>query len=477
MENITNRITPRFLLSAGVVLSLMLITLVTTQFGIAYGVIMFISPFAAIALFYIIKQPFWGLVSILTISYFIIPAIRYSNAGGLSVFIDIFTILTVISMMLNAIYCNKKYDFSSAYNGLTFVSVIWMIFCIFCVANPSSTLNAWFVSRGMTYYMFATVMISFLIFSEIKYVYKILYILSFLTLIGIAKGFMQKYIGFDYGDLAFLASGASKTHLLASGTRYFSIYASAGIYGVVMGHAAVVFGICAIYMEKRWTKIYFIIVALLALYSMIMSGTRGAMAVPGVAIVMYILLSKRLKIIIPTFVIMLVSYIFLAHTTIGQGNSEIRRMRSVFNPNEPSLMVRKENQKLFREYLKDKPFGEGLGLSGVEAQNLSVRFTTTVPTDSWYVKIWVETGIVGLIIHLASLIYILIHGAYILLFKVHNKKLQGILSALLCGVAGILVSSYGNLVLGQFPVVTITYMSMALVFMGPYLDKKLERTE
>jgi len=37
-------------------------------------------------------------------------------------------------------------------------------------------------------------------------------------------------------------------------------------------------------------------------------------------------------------------YIFFAHTTIGQGNAEIRRMRTAFDPNEASLQVRLENQ-------------------------------------------------------------------------------------------------------------------------------------
>mgnify|MGYP006910459374 FL=1 len=52
--------------------------------------------------------------------------------------------------------------------------------------------------------------------------------------------------------------------------------------------------------------------------------------------------------------------------------------------------------------MKYKPFGEGLGLSGDRAgERISKRFTTSIPTDSWYVKIWVETGAVGLTLYLA----------------------------------------------------------------------------
>lgn len=102
------------------------------------------------------------------------------------------------------------------------------------------------------------------------------------------------------------------------------------------------------------------------------------------------------------------------------------------------------------------------------------RFTTSIPTDSWYVKIWVETGIVGLILHIAVLVYIFLHGCYVIFFKLKDQYLRGLLIGLHCGTFGILIASYGNQVLGQFPVVMIVYMSMALVFMGPFFDAQLE---
>lgn len=77
----------------------------------------------------------------------------------------------------------------------------------------------------------------------------------------------------------------------------------------------------------------------------------------------------------------------------------IRRMRTTFRPTQDaSFNVRKENQKKLALYLKDKPFGEGLGLSGGNARRFSSRLTANIPNDSTYVKIWVETGIVGLIL-------------------------------------------------------------------------------
>ena len=66
------------------------------------------------------------------------------------------------------------------------------------------------------------------------------------------------------------------------------------------------------------------------------------------------------------------------------------------------------------------------------------------PPDSWLVSVWVETGIVGLILYLS------IHGilfawcSWILMFKVRNKGLRGLIAAWLCMDAGFFIATYVN---------------------------------
>lgn len=100
----------------------------------------------------------------------------------------------------------------------------------------------------------------------------------------------------------------------------------------------------------------------------------------------------------------------------------IRRMRTTFRPTEDaSFNVRLDNQKL-AEYLRERPFGEGLGLGGVEAKRFAERATTLIPHDSTYVKIWMETGIVGLTLYLGLLITALLWACFIIMFKVKHKN-------------------------------------------------------
>lgn len=104
---------------------------------------------------------------------------------------------------------------------------------------------------------------------------------------------------------------------------------------------------------------------------------------------------------------------------------------------------------------------------------MSSRFTTSIPHDSWYVKIWVETGIVGLTLYLGFLFTSITHGAWIIMFRIKNKELKGLLSGLLCGVTGMLLSAYGNAFWGQYPTYVIAFTGLALVLKGKYFDNEI----
>lgn len=170
----------------------------------------------------------------------------------------------------------------------------------------------------------------------------------------------------------------------------------------------------------------------------------------------------------------IVFYVFFAHTYIGESNTSIRRMRTAFRPTEDaSYIVRKENQKKLAEYLKYKPFGEGLGLGGVEARKYGSRLTTLIPHDSFYVKTWMETGIVGLVLFLIIYVSALLRGCYLIMFRIKNNELRGILTAIACGIFGMMISAYGNAFFGQFPTGFIIILFLSVLINGEHIDQLL----
>lgn len=163
---------------------------------------------------------------------------------------------------------------------------------------------------------------------------------------------------------------------------------------------------------------------------------------------------------------------------IGQGNSQIRRMRTAFDPNDASLQVRLNNQKILKNYLASRPFGGGIGHGGTKAQKyLPNAFLSNVATDSWYVLIWVEQGIIGLLLHLSILFYIMGKASFNVMFRIRDPILRYKISALIAGMAGIMVASYGNAVLGQMPTALLIYATMAIILNTKVIEDSEKNSE
>lgn len=400
---------------------------------------------------------------------------RYVTIDGISVVVDVLLTGELLIIVLHSIL-NRNIEWKYAVNVLTLFSFIWMVYCTLEMANPSGMLKAWVLSRTLTFNGLLISIIISLAINHYRQIRRIIFLLSIFTLLAVAKAFMQKFFGFDFAEERWLTeSEAFKTHLLSSGTRYFSFYTDAGNFGSNMGFAGITFALIALSISGFRKKLYYIIVSLLAFYAMLMSGTRGAIAVPLSALALYTIISKNYKAMLAGGSTFIAIYVFFAFTTIGQGNGMIRRMRSAFVPSkDASFNVRKKNQEVLASYLKDKPFGEGLGLSGVENRKHSIRLTTQVPNDSWYVKIWVETGIVGLILYIGGLLVTIMRASWVIMFRVKDRELKGILAGLVCGIFGLLVSAYGNPFWGQFPTTFIAFTGLAIALKGEYFDKQIK---
>jgi hypothetical protein len=124
-------------------------------------------------------------------------------------------------------------------------------------------------------------------------------------------------------------------------------------------------------------------------------------------------------------------------------------------------------------YLATRPLGGGVGHGGKKAKKyLPDAYLSQIATDSWYVLIWVEQGIIGLILHLFILFYILIKSSYNILYRIRDPILKIKVTALTAGFAGVMVASYGNAVLGQMPTSVLIYISMAIMLNTEVLEEK-----
>lgn len=453
-------------------ISIILVTLLVSKTGII-GFIGVIGLLFAIALLYsIFTNPKLGIILLLFLGFFVTGLARYVPlTWGLS--IDGLIILIYLALFFKGFA--TKIPWHLAKSPLTVVVSIWMVYILLQIGNPEAqSKEAWFYAmRGVALYQWLCIPLLFVLFNKEKDLNTFFIVWGLLSLLGTLKGFMQFKFGVDPFEQRWLDQGGAETHILFGKLRVFSFYSDAGQFGASQGHAGVVFGILALFKKGNFKlKSFFILVSLAGFFGMLISGTRGAIAVPAIGGIMFLILKKNAKVLTIGGIIGIAIYVFFAHTTIGQGNAEIRRMRTAFDPNEASLQVRLENQKKLKGYLATRPFGGGVGATGNWGQRFTpTTFLANTATDSWYVMIWADTGAVGLTYYLIMLFFILGTGAYNVMYKLKDDWLKAQVAALTCGMAGIMMASYGNGVFGQMPTGMLMYVSMVFMFIAPKIEQ------
>ena len=424
-------------------------------------------------------KPEVGITTVLSLGFLAIGVLRYLPGNlplGLS--IDGFLFLTYIALFFKS--TTGYIPWHKAQNILTLLALVWFLYSLFELVNPEAKSKiAWFYAmRGVSLYMLLLVPLVFILYDNLKSLQFFLMVWAVLSILGSLKGLMQSLVGPDFAEQAWLNAGNAGTHILFGKLRVFSFFSDAGQFGAAQGHAGLVFGILYLACKEKKRKILYLTASLLGIYGMLISGTRGAIAVPGAGFFLFLILKKNFKLTTIGFVAMILVYVFFRYTMLLNSNAQIRRMRTGFDPNNPSLQVRLANQKILKGYLASRPFGGGIGSAGNWGQRFSPNgFLANVPTDSWFVAIWAEQGIVGLYLHLGILFYILFYGSYIVLFRLKNPLMVNRIQALVAGHAGIMAVSYGNGVLGQLPTSVLLYTSMAYIFMAEKLEKEMEEEQ
>ncbi|MBO6192221.1 MAG: O-antigen ligase family protein [Prevotella sp.] len=385
-----------------------------------------------------------------------------------------------IFLLALAIINVQESKFQRTGNLMLITLLVWCSFCILEVLNDTCGIGvdvgAWYTSaRSLAFQILYAFLVFSLYITTPNRLIKYLFIWGCLALFAVFWVWKQQNIGMGSAENAWLQSRGRSTHILQGGTliRYFSIYSDAANYGIGIASTAVAFLIFGITSKIRKYKIFFLIVGIACAWGMFPSGTRTGIVCLMAGIMAYVFLSKSFKIAIPVTILFGLFAFILVFTTIGNGNQQIRRMRSAFDKNDASANVRSLNQQAMKKYLDEAPWGIGMhiGYRNVPANN-KYTFMATVPPDSEYVFIWIHTGIIGITTFLICTAIMLLGACRIVLFKIKSPSLRGIGAGFCCAMVSQQLGGYGNQVLMQFPNCLTFYGGLALVYILPIIEKE-----
>ena len=386
--------------------------------------------------------------------------------------------LQIILLAIAIIDARVNPHFEKCVNLMLFALIIWCGFCTLEVLNDTCNLginiSSWYTGARLMAFQLLYIFLVFSIYiSTPQNLQRYLIIWGCLSLFSAIWVYKQKNYGFTSYENVWLWTKGSTTHILNGGSliRYFSTFSDAANFGCNAAAAAAAFIIFAITSKFNKLRIFYSIVSVCLIYGMFQSGTRTAIFCLAAGLMVYVILSKSVKIAVPFTIVFTLFALMLIFTDIGNGNQQIRRMRSAFKKDDASMNVRDINKEVMKKYMQDAPWGIGIGMgmSNVPANNKYQRMAT-IPPDSEYVFIWLRTGPIGITVFIITMLIMLGGACWTVLFKLKNKSLIGIGGGLCCAFVAIQLGGYANQILMQFPNCLIFYGGLSIVYVLPYIE-------
>lgn len=389
------------------------------------------------------------------------------------------TTVTILPQILLSMIC--IYDIREKYNAkygnlMLFALLIWIGYMFMQIFNRTCSLpismSAWgtnFVFMGLAFLIVFYIVTT--LFQKPERIMIWLRVWAYFSIVASFWAWRQHQFGWHDAEWFWLMDGGATTHLIGGSIRYFSFFSDAANFGCSIAASAIAFYILGVTTRLKRDRYLFIIAALCCTEGFFLSGTRTAMACFMVGVALYVILSKSFKIAIPVAFLGAIFFFILAFTQIGQGNMQIRRMRSVFNKNDASANVRDINKAALKKYLRDAPFGLGFNVDeGNVPANHKYKIVYQTSNDSTYVYLWQRAGIVGAILFAIVNGIILLGGSIIVFTKLHDRICIGIASSFCCAFAAIQLGGYANHILLQYPNLILYYGGMSIVYLLPGIE-------
>ena len=434
-----------------------------SQLGPMGAGVVIAGPIALGLVAMILSEPRFGLFLYVHLSFLTGFSRFIPVSFPIGLVVDGLLVTTLLSTLING----QRMNWRGLRNPAFALVAIWFLYTLIELLNPEAPYRqAWFYHvRPFSMHWLIVALLVLVIPITRRDIGRLMNGWLIWSFFGALWAFKQQYIGLNSAEVAWLNSGFNAvTHILFGQLRCFSFYSDAAQFGAEMGGATVV-ALIRVFEEKRPVyKLGFVLLAAVYFWGFAVSGTRSALFVMLAGFPFYLLLKRDFLKLLIGAIIVTPLILLLLFTSVGSSNYQVQRMRSALTPmNDPSFILRLQNQQKLKSYLVNFPFGAGIGTSADMGARFSPwHWAAKTQPDSWYVELWIETGQVGLTLYILMLLGLVSLGIY-RVWQLKDPWLIKIMYAFLAEFVGIAVMGYSNPVLGQFPTNSIIFISTMLV--------------
>ena len=276
-------------------------------------------------------------------------------------------------------------------------------------------------------------------------------------------GLKQEFLGFSNSEKAWIYADPERFQLFFQWgrMRIFSLFNDAMTFGIMMSYMGV---FCLVYATApmSWKgKSFLVSAAMLMFWSAAYSGTRTCFALIPLGFVFFAMmtLTKEVLLVSCAFIV-LGTGVMLKSTS----NAVLYRIQSSFKPGEDaSVQIRFYNQQRIRPHIYSHPIGFGPGSTGLWARRFTPNsFLASFAHDSYYVRLAVEEGWIGLMLYMTFLFVALRRALYFYL-RVGNPTIKVLYLSIMTAIFMLAVANYPQEAIVQLPTSLVVYIFFAAI--------------
>ena len=459
---------------ASLLLMAALVALVGAKFGVVAALFLLGAGLAILMLLVCLLHPASTLFLSIIFSFFIIyfyralvvyyPHLAEIPLGGA---VDIMLVVGLIAVILDQSYRGHR-SLAFIKNPITYVYVLYLLFLVIELFNPNMNVVLGYLSftrRIIT--LLACYLLVLYVFNGKKFLKSFVSLWLALALLGALYGCSQQWFGYMPMEEDWIAQMVAKEgrnpYFHDGVTRHFSFFSDPTVFGMFMAISGL---FCLVMLTgpfRTATKLKIAGVGIFVFLALAYSGTRTAYAMVPAGLVLFGLMTitKRSTLILATVAALAFGFILFGPI---YSNQTINRIRTAFKGSEDaSLNLRNMKRHIVQPLMFDHPLGGGVESSGVIGSRYDPsHYLAKYVIDSGYVKIAIETGIIGLLITMACY-FVVMYVGITQYYKSNSAEFRTYIAGMVVVVYSLIIFTYAQKSINQFPAGLILYSIFAIL--------------
>jgi putative inorganic carbon (hco3(-)) transporter len=392
---------------------------------------------------------------------FLVNFIARIKEAPLGTAVDGLLVLMIFGILIGQIV---KKDWAFAKDPISTWLLIWIYYNLFQVLNPAAESKmAWLFTVRSLAILNLLYFIACYAFTSLNRIKQMLHFIIGLAFFTAIYGLKQEFMGMTTFEKAWLYADPERFQLFFQWgrMRVFSILSDAMTFGIMMVYMGFFCFIYATAPMKTISKAFLIFAGIVMFWVSAYSGTRTCFALIPLGFVFYAMMTLSRNVAIASVIFIMLGTGLMLKST---GNAVLFRIQSAFKPSEDnSVKLRYHNQQRIRPYIYSHPIGFGPGSTGLWARRFTPdSFLAKFAHDSYYVRLAVEEGWIGMALYMFFL-YTVLRRALFFYLRTKDPTIKTLYLAIMTALFMLAVANYPQEAIVQLPTSLVVYVFFAAI--------------